>query len=41
MPIVKVEMNGKLLRQVVEHGVSHSAEDNEPGGFPAGFGDEL
>jgi 5'-nucleotidase len=32
--IVKVEMTGKLLREVVEHGVSRSAEDNEPGGFP-------
>lgn len=32
--IVKVEMNGKLLREVVEHGVSQSAESSEPGGFP-------
>lgn len=32
--IVKVEMNGKMLRQVIEHGVSQSAESSEPGGFP-------
>ena len=33
-PIVKVEVSGKLLRQVLEHGVARSAEDNEPGRFP-------
>jgi 5'-nucleotidase len=34
--IVKVEMNGKLLRQVIEHGVARSGpgEDGEPGRFP-------
>ncbi|MDQ3132628.1 MAG: bifunctional metallophosphatase/5'-nucleotidase [Acidobacteriota bacterium] len=33
-PIVKVEIAGKTLRQVLEHSVSRSAEDNEPGRFP-------
>jgi len=33
-PIVKVELTGKLLREVIEHGVARSAEDNEPGRFP-------
>ena len=35
-PIVKVELNGKLLKQVLEHGVARSGpgEDNEPGRFP-------
>ena len=33
-PIVKVEITGKTLREVLEHGVSRSAEDNEPGRFP-------
>ncbi len=35
-PIVKVEVTGKLLRQIVEHGVARSGpgEDNEPGRFP-------
>ncbi len=33
-PIVKVEISGKTLRQVLEHGVARSAEDNEPGRFP-------
>lgn len=33
-PIVKVEISGKLLREVLEHGVARSAEDNEPGRFP-------
>lgn len=32
--IVKLKMNGKLLREVVEHGVSQSGGNNEPGGFP-------
>lgn len=35
-PIVKVEITGKTLRQVLEHGVARSAvgEDGEPGRFP-------
>lgn len=33
-PIVKVEVSGKLLREIIEHGVARSAEDNEPGRFP-------
>ena len=33
-PIVKVELSGKLLREVLEHGVARSAEDSEPGRFP-------
>jgi 5'-nucleotidase len=33
-PIVKVEISGKTLREVLEHGVARSAEDNEPGRFP-------
>lgn len=33
-PIVKVEITGKTLREVLEHGVARSAEDNEPGRFP-------
>lgn len=33
-PIVKIELSGKLLREVVEHSVARSAEDNEPGRFP-------
>jgi 5'-nucleotidase len=33
-PIVKVELSGKTLREVLEHGVARSAEDNEPGRFP-------
>ena len=33
-PIVKIELSGKLLREVVEHSVARSAEDSEPGRFP-------
>ena len=33
-PIVKVEVSGKLLREILEHGVARSAEDSEPGRFP-------
>ena len=35
-PIVKVEVTGALLKQVLEHGVARSGpgEDNEPGRFP-------
>lgn len=35
-PIVKIEINGKTLREALEHGVARSAasEDNEPGRFP-------
>jgi 5'-nucleotidase len=32
--VVKVEVTGALLRQVLEHGVARSAEDAEPGRFP-------
>jgi 5'-nucleotidase len=35
-PVVKVEVTGKLLREILEHSVSRSGanEDNEPGRFP-------
>jgi 5'-nucleotidase len=33
-PIVKVEVTGKTLADILEHGVARSAEDNEPGRFP-------
>ena len=33
-PIVKVEVTGKLLMDILEHGVARSREDNEPGRFP-------
>ncbi len=35
-PIVKVEMSGKVLKQILEHGVARSGpgEDSEPGRFP-------
>ncbi len=33
-PIVKIEIDGKTLKEVIEHGVARSAEDNEPGRFP-------
>ncbi|HSK72386.1 MAG TPA: bifunctional UDP-sugar hydrolase/5'-nucleotidase [Pyrinomonadaceae bacterium] len=33
-PVVKVELTGKTLREILEHGVARSAEDNEPGRFP-------
>jgi len=32
--VVKVEVSGAVLRQVLEHGVARSAEDAEPGRFP-------
>ncbi len=32
--IVKLKIKGKLLREALEHGVSRSAEDYEPGQFP-------
>ncbi|HVF47194.1 MAG TPA: 5'-nucleotidase C-terminal domain-containing protein [Pyrinomonadaceae bacterium] len=33
-PIVKVEVSGKLLMDILEHGVARSREDSEPGRFP-------
>ncbi len=33
-PIVKVEMSGKTLMEILEHSVARSAEDSEPGRFP-------
>ena len=33
-PIVKVEVSGKTLMDILEHGVARSREDNEPGRFP-------
>lgn len=33
-PIVKVEVSGKTLMDVLEHGVARSREDSEPGRFP-------
>jgi 5'-nucleotidase len=33
-PIVKIEVTGAVLRAALEHGVSRSAEEKEPGRFP-------
>lgn len=33
-PIVKLEVSGKLLMDILEHGVARSREDSEPGRFP-------
>lgn len=33
-PVVKIEVTGATLRAALEHGVSRSAEDPEPGRFP-------
>ncbi len=33
-PIVKVQLTGKTLMEILEHSVARSAEDNEPGRFP-------
>ena len=33
-PIVKVEVTGKTLMDILEHSVARSREDNEPGRFP-------
>jgi 5'-nucleotidase len=33
-PIVKIEVTGATLRAALEHGVSRSAEETEPGRFP-------
>src|SRR5690606_18990200 len=33
-PIVKVEVSGELLMQILEHSVARSREDNQPGRFP-------
>ena len=33
-PIVKIEVTGATLRAALEHGVSRSAEEREPGRFP-------
>jgi len=32
--LVKIEVTGATLRAALEHGISRSAEDSEPGGFP-------
>lgn len=32
--LIKIEVSGATLRATLEHGVSRSAEDSEPGGFP-------
>ncbi len=32
--VLKVELSGKTLREVIEHGVAQSAESSEPGQFP-------
>lgn len=32
--VVKLELTGAVLREVLEHGVSRSAEDRQPGRFP-------
>jgi 5'-nucleotidase len=39
--VVKVELSGAMLRQVLEHGVARSAEDAEPGRFPQVSGIEF
>jgi 5'-nucleotidase len=33
-PVIKLEVTGKVLREALEHGVSRSAEDVQPGRFP-------
>ena len=35
-PVIKVQLTGKLLKEILEHGVARSGagEDNEPGRFP-------
>jgi 5'-nucleotidase len=33
-PIIKIELTGQTLMEVLEHSVARSAEDNEPGRFP-------
>ncbi len=33
-PIIKVQITGKTLLEILEHGVARSREDNEPGRFP-------
>src|SRR4030095_16357390 len=32
--LVKIEITGATLRAALEHGVSRTAEDSQPGGFP-------
>ena len=32
--LVKIEVTGAMLRAALEHGVSRSAEDSQPGGYP-------
>jgi 5'-nucleotidase len=32
--IVKLEVTGKTLREIIEHGLARTAEDSEPGRFP-------
>jgi 5'-nucleotidase / UDP-sugar diphosphatase len=32
--LVKIEVNGATLRAALEHGVSSSGDDSQPGGFP-------
>lgn len=32
--LIKVSVTGATLREAIEHGVSRSAEDSQPGGFP-------
>lgn len=32
--LVKIEVSGETLRAALEHGVSRTAEDSQPGGFP-------
>lgn len=39
--LVKIEVTGATLRQTLEHGVSRSAEDTEPGRFPQVSGVEF
>ncbi|HEY2964323.1 MAG TPA: 5'-nucleotidase C-terminal domain-containing protein [Pyrinomonadaceae bacterium] len=39
--LVKIEVTGATLRAALEHGVSRSAEDAEPGGFPQVSGIEF
>jgi 5'-nucleotidase len=39
--IVKLEVNGATLRSVIEHGLSRTAEDAEPGRFPQVSGIEF
>lgn len=39
--LIKIQLSGATLRAALEHGVSRSAEDSQPGGFPQVSGVEF